>query len=56
MRQLEIVRQICLESSDGAFIDAAPPHGGVANDFLSSWLTTLSEHSGSPLVTHSPAD
>lgn len=56
MRQLETAHQMYLEGSSGAFIDAALPHGGVANDFPSSWLATLSEYYGSPLVTRSPAD
>lgn len=56
IRQLETAHQIYVESSNGAYIDAALPHGGVASDFASSWLATLSEYDGSPLVMRSPAD
>lgn len=56
MRQLELAHAMYQDASDGSFIDAALPHGGIANDFGSSWLVTLAEYYGSPLVTHSPAD
>ncbi len=56
VRQLEIAHGMYMGDHNGAFIDAALPHGGIGADFHRSWLATLSEYYGSTLVTRSPVD
>lgn len=56
VRQLEIAHGMFMGDHNGAFIDAALPHGGIGDDFHQSWLATLSEYYGSTLITRSPVD
>lgn len=56
VRQLELAHGMYMDDNKGYFIDAALPHGGIGEDFHMSWLATLSEYYGSPLVTRSPVD
>ncbi len=56
MRQLELAHAMYADDWDGAFIDAALPHGGISGDLRKVWLIQLADYAEGPLILKSPVD
>ncbi|MEQ8769272.1 MAG: prepilin-type N-terminal cleavage/methylation domain-containing protein [Phycisphaerales bacterium] len=56
MRQLELAHAMYADDWDGAFIDAALPHGNITGDLRKVWLIQLADYADGPVVLQSPVD